>query len=79
MHTGFEGVWKHLNSIHQNSPLHILSYGGDQIYSDSLFSDVPFLKGWVGLDFERKYEHEFSEEVSNQVRTSLSSEMLPRC
>lgn len=28
---GFDNVWKHLNSIHNESPFHILVWGGDQV------------------------------------------------
>lgn len=28
---GFDNVWKHLNSIHDESALHILIWGGDQV------------------------------------------------
>jgi hypothetical protein len=35
---GFDNVWKHLNSVHKESPFHILIWGGDQV--DSLPRDV---------------------------------------
>lgn len=28
---GFDNVWKHLNSVHNESPFHILVWGGDQV------------------------------------------------
>lgn len=28
---GFDNVWKHLNSVHKETPLHILIWGGDQV------------------------------------------------
>lgn len=30
---GFDNVWKHLNSVHNESPFHILVWGGDQVLS----------------------------------------------
>lgn len=29
---GFDNVWRHLNSVHEQSPMHLLVWGGDQIY-----------------------------------------------
>jgi hypothetical protein len=28
---GFDNVWKHLNSVHDETPFHILIWGGDQV------------------------------------------------
>jgi hypothetical protein len=28
---GFDNVWKHLNSVHDETPFHILVWGGDQV------------------------------------------------
>jgi hypothetical protein len=28
---GYDNVWRHLNSVHSESPLHILIWGGDQV------------------------------------------------
>jgi hypothetical protein len=30
---GFDNVWKHLNSVHEETPFHILIWGGDQVES----------------------------------------------
>lgn len=64
---GFENVWRHLNSVHRETPMHLLIWGGDQIYIDFIFADIPFLKRWLKFDWDRKWSHEFSEETSRQV------------
>lgn len=80
---GFDGVWKHLNSVHQESPLHgafvrtghgwiaqigtVLFYGGDQVYVDLIFHDLPWLAEWVKLPWEKKWTYEVSEEASVQL------------
>ena len=64
---GFDNVWKHLNSVHDESPMHFSVWGGDQIYIDFIFADIPFLTRWLKFDWEHKWKHEFSEETSRQV------------
>lgn len=64
---GFDNVWKHLNSVHKESPMHLLIWGGDQIYIDFIFEDIPFLKRWLKFDWDTKWKHEFSEETSRYV------------
>lgn len=64
---GFDNVWKHLNSVHDEAPMHFSIWGGDQIYSDFIFADIPFLKRWLKFDWDLKWTHEFSEETSNYV------------
>lgn len=43
---GFNDVWRHLNSVHEDTPLHFLIYGGDQIYVDFIFEDVRSQRLW---------------------------------
>ena len=44
---GFDNVWKHLNSVHKESPFHILIWGGDQ---------VPLMRGkGLIIDIHRLY------------------------
>jgi hypothetical protein len=33
---GFDNVWKHLNSVHNKTPFHVLVWGGDQVLSRSV-------------------------------------------
>lgn len=64
---GFDNVWKHLNSVHKESPMHVLIWGGDQTYSDFLMLDIPWMQKWLKMEWDTKWKHEFSEETSRQV------------
>jgi hypothetical protein len=47
--------------------MHLLIWGGDQIYIDFIFEDIPFLQRWLKFDWDTKWHHEFSEETSRHV------------
>lgn len=38
--------WQHLSAEHANSPFHLLIQGGDQLYADDVWRDVPYLAAW---------------------------------
>ena len=63
----YDNVWNHLHSIHQQTPLHVLLWGGDQSYNDFVIEDVPFLQTWSRLPFAEKWTHEFTPEGLKDV------------
>jgi hypothetical protein len=63
----FGDVWEHLNSIHDETPLHILLWGGDQNYIDFMFEDVPYLKEWVDMEWNEKWTCDFRDDLKQQV------------
>jgi hypothetical protein len=63
----FSNVWTHLNSIHDETPLHLLLWGGDQNYIDFMFEDVPYLKDWVEMDWNEKWTCDFRDDLKQQV------------
>ena len=63
----FGDVWKHLNSVHEETPLHLLLWGGDQNYIDFLFEDVPYLKQWVEMEWNKKWTCDFRDDLKLQV------------
>ncbi|UJR20625.1 hypothetical protein I4U23_023750 [Adineta vaga] len=63
----FGNVWKHLNSIHDEIPLHLLIWGGDQTYIDFMFEDVPYLKDWVDMEWNLKWTCDFRDDLREQV------------
>jgi hypothetical protein len=63
----FGDVWEHLNSIHDETPLHILLWGGDQNYIDFIFEDVPYLKDWVEMEWNEKWTCDFRDDLKQQV------------
>ena len=63
----FGDVWEHLNSVHDETPLHLLLWGGDQTYIDFIFEDVPYLKDWVEMEWNSKWTCDFREDLQEQV------------
>ena len=63
----FGDVWKHLDSVHQETPLHLLLWGGDQNYIDFIFEDIPYLKEWVEMEWNQKWTCDFRDDLNAQV------------
>ncbi|PZQ32498.1 MAG: hypothetical protein DI562_03325 [Stenotrophomonas acidaminiphila] len=65
-----EQLW-HERKVHDKGlqRFHVLTMGGDQIYFDSIWEDLPPLKRWVGLS--RKKQLEF--KVTPSLRQSIES------
>ncbi|CAF0953173.1 unnamed protein product [Adineta steineri] len=63
----FDNVWEHLNSVHAEIPFHLLIWGGDQTYIDYIFEDVPFLKDWVDMEWNKKWTCDFRDDLKEQV------------
>jgi hypothetical protein len=63
----FGDVWEHLNSIHDETPLHLLLWGGDQNYIDFMFEDVPYLKEWVNMEWNEKWTCDYRDDLKQQV------------
>ncbi|CAF0896204.1 unnamed protein product [Adineta ricciae] len=63
----FSNVWKHLLSIHEQTHLHVLLWGGDQNYIDFIFEDIPFLRAWLNMDWNAKWTTDFRDDLKEQV------------
>ena len=63
----FGDVWQHLDSVHEETPLHLLIWGGDQNYIDFMFEDVPYLKDWVNMEWNQKWTCDYFDELDQQV------------
>lgn len=63
----FDDVWEHLESVHEETPLHLLIWGGDQNYIDFMFEDVPYLKQWIDMEWNWKWTCDYLEELNEQV------------
>ncbi|CAF1083207.1 unnamed protein product [Rotaria sp. Silwood1] len=63
----YSTVWNHLHSVHEKTPLHLLLWGGDQVYHDGIFEDVPFLKVWCEMKWDQKWTVEFDNESKKAV------------
>jgi hypothetical protein len=60
-------VWNHLLSIHEETPLHLLLWGGDQNYIDFIFEDVPFLRAWLNMEWNARWTTDFRDDLKEQV------------
>ncbi|CAF4078633.1 unnamed protein product [Rotaria sordida] len=63
----YSNVWKHLLSVHEETPLHLLLWGGDQNYIDFIFEDVPFLRAWINMEWNQKWTTDFRDDLKEQV------------
>jgi hypothetical protein len=59
--------WRHLAARHEEAGFHLLLQGGDQIYSDSLWHDIPALRAWKELPRRRKLKAPAPEAASALV------------
>jgi hypothetical protein len=63
----YANVWNHLLSIHDETPLHLLLWGGDQNYIDFIFEDVPFLRAWINMEWNGKWTTDYRDDLKEQV------------
>ena len=63
----YANVWNHLLSIHNQTPFHLLLWGGDQNYIDFIFEDIPFLRAWVNMQWNEKWTTDFRDDLKEQV------------
>ncbi|CAF3823060.1 unnamed protein product [Adineta steineri] len=63
----YSNVWNHLLSIHEENPLHLLIWGGDQNYIDFIFEDIPFLRAWLNMEWNEKWTTDYRDDVREQV------------
>jgi hypothetical protein len=63
----YSNVWNHLLSVHEETPLHVLLWGGDQNYMDFLFQDIPYIRTWVNMEWNEKWTCDFRDDLKEQV------------
>ena len=63
----YSDVWEHLLSVHEETPLHLLIWGGDQNYIDFIFEDVPVLRTWVNMEWNARWTTDFRDDLKEQV------------
>jgi hypothetical protein len=59
--------WLHLAAVHAERPFHLLLQGGDQLYADQIWHDVPALAGWKRLFWWRRRKAGFSPATAEAV------------
>lgn len=65
---GRNALWEHLDEMHQEQNFHLLIQGGDQIYADSVWRDVPFLENWSALPRSEQYKSNMPDEAFQEIR-----------
>lgn len=60
--------WRHLAARHDEAPFHLLLHGGDQIYADSLWRDIPELAAWRRLPRWRRVDAPLCGGTAEAVR-----------
>jgi PhoD related phosphatase len=59
--------WLHLAAVHAERPFHLLLQGGDQLYADPIWRDVPALAAWRRLPWWRRCKAPFPPEMADAV------------
>jgi len=59
--------WLHLAAVHVERPFHLLLQGGDQLYADQIWHDVPALAAWKRLPWWRRRKAGFSAATAEAV------------
>jgi hypothetical protein len=59
--------WLHLAARHARNPFHLLLQGGDQLYADPLWGEVPALARWKRLPWWRRRPARFSPAMAEAI------------
>jgi hypothetical protein len=59
--------WLHLASVHAARPFHLMVQGGDQLYADPIWQDVPGLKAWRAQPWWRRRPAPFPPALADAV------------
>jgi hypothetical protein len=59
--------WLHLAAAHARNPFHLLLQGGDQLYADPIWHDVPALAAWKRLPSWRRRKAPFPPTMAEAV------------
>jgi PhoD related phosphatase len=64
---GRNGLWQKLEAEHARAPFHLLLHGGDQLYADSVWDEVPALAAWRRLPARRRLAAPFTPDMADAV------------
>jgi hypothetical protein len=59
--------WLHLAAVHAERPFHLLLQGGDQLYADPIWHEVPALAAWKRLPWWQRRKAPFPPETAEAV------------
>ena len=57
-------MWRIMSDRHVDAHCHLLLLGGDQVYSDSMWTVIPSLRAWSELNFEAANDAVFTDEMA---------------
>ncbi len=57
-------LWRQLAAEHARQPFHLLLHGGDQLYADTLWEEVPELGAWRNLPWKQANAHPFTPSMA---------------
>lgn len=60
-------LWRRLAVEHASAPFHLLLHGGDQLYADSLWKEVPVLAAWQRLPARKQLSAPFTPEMAEAI------------
>ncbi len=70
--------WKDLASFHAHDPYHILTMGGDQIYTDEMWNRVKSLQAWTDLPLEQRITAPFTDQMHKDLDEFLCTIYITR-
>lgn len=65
---GRNSLWEDIHTRHRAQNFHLLVLGGDQIYADSLWQDIPFLNAWRQMPRKKQYTAALPDDVYEELR-----------
>lgn len=65
---GRNALWEHMAKTHKKNAYHILIQGGDQLYADSVWHEIPFLEEWKKLSRTKQYTCPLPHNVYKEIR-----------
>src|ERR671910_912597 len=60
-------LWRRLTVEHASAPFHLLLHGGDQLYADSLWQEVPAMAAWQRLPARQRLSAPFTPEMAEAI------------
>jgi hypothetical protein len=64
---GRNRLWQKLEAEHARAPFHLVLHGGDQLYADSVWDEVPALATWRRLPARRRLAAPFTPDMAEAV------------
>lgn len=70
--------WEHLYSKHITSPYDLLVLGGDQVYSDSMWEQVPSLKRWSNRTGDDRWNAKWTQDMAKACDSFFANLYIDR-